>query len=160
MKRLYRSTRDKKLFGVCGGLGEATGIDSTIIRIVLVITTFFSSGALILVYFIAALVMPKDPTYAPIQGNPPFGAGGGGGSFYGSPNANWNPDQPQPPPQGSNPSFGRTAQGFYPPNASTSTRGASIDDLMDDIEKKALSKEIEELKAKLAQYEKQQKGDE
>ena len=58
MNRLYRSARDKKLFGVCGGIAEATGIDSTLIRIVLVITTFFSGGAPIPIYLIAAMVMP------------------------------------------------------------------------------------------------------
>jgi phage shock protein C len=155
MTKLYRSNRDKKLFGVCGGLAEVTGIDSTIIRIILVITTFFSSGALILIYLIAALVMPKDPTYTPL-----------GGSFYGSqqpnwnsnPQSQWNPHRQQPPYQ-PNPTFGQsTTQGFYPPNANAS--GSSIDDLMDDIEKKAMAKEIEELKAKLAKYENQNKGDE
>ena len=153
MKRLYRSERDKKLFGVCGGLGEVTGIDSTIIRILLVLLTFFSSGAFIVIYVIAAIVMPKDPTYTSFHGGQSYGGHGGGlhgghgggGSFYGAQNQNWD-------------SQTRTNQGFYPPN--TTTRGKSIDDLMEDIEKKALAKELEELKAKLAKYEKDNKGEE
>jgi phage shock protein C len=159
MKRVYRSVRDKKLFGVCGGLSEATNIDATVIRIVLVITTFFSGGAPIPIYIIAAMVMPKDPTFTPLGGQPYYGNGNGS---YGAPD--WN--QPQPPRSGTwgphqqspygQPSQGST-QGYYPPNPASS--GANIDDLMEDIEKKALSKEIEQLKAKLAQYENGQKGD-
>ncbi|MCI3920057.1 PspC domain-containing protein [Paenibacillus sp. TRM 82003] len=156
MKRVYRSVRDKKLFGVCGGLAEATGIDPTVIRIVLVITTFFSSGALIPIYIIAAMVMPKDPTYAP--GGQTFYDGAG--SSFGAPD--WN-QPPRPRQDGWNgaqhqPSYGaQPTQGYYPPNQQSA--GSSIDDLMGDIEKKAMSKEIEQLKAKLAQYEKGQKGD-
>ena len=34
MKRLYKSTRDRKVMGVCGGLGEYLGIDPTFLRLV------------------------------------------------------------------------------------------------------------------------------
>lgn len=34
MKKLYRSTTDKKIAGVCGGLAEYFNIDPTIIRII------------------------------------------------------------------------------------------------------------------------------
>lgn len=173
MTRLYRSSRDKKLFGVCGGIAEATGIDSTLIRIVLVITTVFSGGAPILIYLIAAMVMPKDPNYAPAPGGSYFGGGqyysGQHGPHYGGgPGpAPWNePPRRGPgswhagpsPEQPHTESYGHTSYGYYPPNESA--RGPSIDDLMEDIEKKALQKEIEELKAKLAKYEKQEKGEE
>jgi phage shock protein C len=33
MKRLYRSETDKKIAGICGGLGEMTNVDPTIIRL-------------------------------------------------------------------------------------------------------------------------------
>jgi phage shock protein PspC (stress-responsive transcriptional regulator) len=36
-KRLTRSSRDRKIAGVCGGLAEFSGIDATIIRILFVI---------------------------------------------------------------------------------------------------------------------------
>ncbi|HZG56532.1 PspC domain-containing protein [Paenibacillus sp.] len=157
MKRVYRSVRDRKLFGVCGGLAEATGIDATILRIVLVVAAVFSGGAPIPIYIIAAMVMPKDPTYGPS-----FGADG---SPYGSRGSmHWNEPPPQPwgapppPPRPQQPAgYGQTAQGYYPPSGGA--KAPSIDDLMEDIEKKAMSKEIEALKAKLAQYEKGQKGD-
>lgn len=59
-KRLYRSTRDKLFLGVCGGIGEYFNIDSTIIRVIWAI--FGCTGAGILAYFIAAVLMPSDPS--------------------------------------------------------------------------------------------------
>lgn len=57
-KKLYKSSTDKKLFGVCGGLAEYFGIDSTIIRLILVLAILFA-GCGILAYLVAALVMPE-----------------------------------------------------------------------------------------------------
>ena len=62
MKKLYLSDNDKKISGVCGGIGEYFQIDSTIIRlvwIVISIPTGFVPG--IIAYFIAAAIMPKPP---------------------------------------------------------------------------------------------------
>ncbi|WP_138755162.1 PspC domain-containing protein [Paenibacillus sinopodophylli] len=59
MKKLFRSTTDSKLAGVCGGLGDWLGINSTIIRLLVVIAAFFSFGAVILIYFLAAFFVPK-----------------------------------------------------------------------------------------------------
>lgn len=59
-KRLYKSTTDKAIFGVCGGLAEYFGIDSLIVRLVLVLFTL-AFGAGLLFYIIAALIMPKRP---------------------------------------------------------------------------------------------------
>jgi len=36
MKRLYRSSEDRMIAGVCGGMGEAYGIDPTLLRLGLV----------------------------------------------------------------------------------------------------------------------------
>jgi len=61
-KRLYKSTRDRKLFGVCAGIAEYLDIDPTIIRLIWVIAVFaFGTG--ILAYIVAALVMNDDPGY-------------------------------------------------------------------------------------------------
>ena len=55
--KLYRSAIDKKLGGVCGGLGEYFGVDSTLIRLIWVILSLtFGSG--ILIYIVAMLVIP------------------------------------------------------------------------------------------------------
>ena len=59
-KKLYRSNSDKKIFGVCGGLAEYFGIDSTVVRLILVLAVLFG-GVGILAYLIAALIMPVKP---------------------------------------------------------------------------------------------------
>lgn len=55
-KNLRRSQTDKKLLGVCGGIAECLGVDSTLIRVIWVILALFA-GYGIIAYFIAALVM-------------------------------------------------------------------------------------------------------
>jgi phage shock protein C len=64
-KRLMRSARDKKIAGVCGGLGEYLGIDSTLIRIVFLIF-LFTPPIIFFPYLIAWIVMPKEPE-VPVQ---------------------------------------------------------------------------------------------
>ncbi len=58
MKKLYLSATDKKLCGVCGGIAEYFEIDSTVVRLLLVLFVCLG-GSGILAYIIAALVMPK-----------------------------------------------------------------------------------------------------
>jgi phage shock protein C len=62
-KKLYRSTSNKQLAGVCGGFGEYFEIDPTAVRLIWIILTIMS-GLIpgMLAYFIAALVMPVDPS--------------------------------------------------------------------------------------------------
>ncbi len=57
-KRLYKSTTDKKLCGVCGGIAEYFDLDPTVIRLAWVVFTLFG-GSGILAYIIAAIVMPS-----------------------------------------------------------------------------------------------------
>ncbi len=59
-KKLYRSSSNKKIAGVCGGLAEYFDIDVTIIRLIWIITIFFAGGGL-LAYLIAALIIPTEP---------------------------------------------------------------------------------------------------
>ena len=59
MKKLYRSLSDRKLAGVCGGIAEYFGIDSTLIRIVWALIAL--SGAGILAYIVCALIIPEKP---------------------------------------------------------------------------------------------------
>ncbi len=62
-RRLHRSFTDSKLFGVCGGLGEYFGIDSTIVRILFLVGVFASGGIVAIGYIIMAIVVPKaNPT--------------------------------------------------------------------------------------------------
>ena len=57
-KKLYKSKKDKKLCGVCGGLADYFDIDSTIVRLIWVFLVF-CVGTGILAYIVAALIMPE-----------------------------------------------------------------------------------------------------
>ena len=59
VKKLYLSTRDKKLAGVCGGIAEYFNMDSTIIRLLWVLCSF-AFGCGILAYIFCALIVPRD----------------------------------------------------------------------------------------------------
>lgn len=56
---LMRSKKDRKLAGVCGGMGYYLKIDPTIIRLLWIIGTFATGGVAILVYIILAIVLPE-----------------------------------------------------------------------------------------------------
>ena len=57
MKQLYKSNTNKKVAGVCGGIGEYFGIDPTIVRLGFVALSLLAGGGLA-VYIIAAIIMP------------------------------------------------------------------------------------------------------
>ena len=59
-RRLFRSEKNKMLFGVCGGLGEFLNIDPTLIRIGFVLFCALG-GCGVIVYIIAAILMPLHP---------------------------------------------------------------------------------------------------
>ena len=58
MKQLYKSNTNKKVAGVCGGIGEYLGIDPTIVRLGFVALSLLAGGGLA-VYIIAAIIMPE-----------------------------------------------------------------------------------------------------
>ncbi|MDF2941718.1 MAG: putative rane protein [Herbinix sp.] len=55
-KRLYRSSTNKMISGVCGGVAEYINIDPTVVRLLWVVFAF--SGFGILAYILAAIIMP------------------------------------------------------------------------------------------------------
>ncbi|HAO6193777.1 TPA: PspC domain-containing protein [Listeria monocytogenes] len=58
MRKLYKSSSQKMIVGVCGGLAEYFGIEVTIIRLLWAgAVLFFGTG--ILLYIIAAIIIPK-----------------------------------------------------------------------------------------------------
>ena len=61
-KRLYRSNRNKKLCGVCGGIAEYFDLDPTLIRLGWVIFCALG-GSGILAYIIAAIIIPSSPEF-------------------------------------------------------------------------------------------------
>lgn len=58
--RLSKSSTDKVLFGVCGGLSKYTGIDSVLLRIIFIFGTIFTGSLLLWIYLLFALVLPKE----------------------------------------------------------------------------------------------------
>jgi phage shock protein PspC (stress-responsive transcriptional regulator) len=59
IKKLSRSSSDRVLVGVCGGLAEYFQIDVTVVRLTFVILTILG-GSGFLIYLIMALVIPLD----------------------------------------------------------------------------------------------------
>ncbi|MFA6456549.1 MAG: PspC domain-containing protein [Bacteroidota bacterium] len=62
-RQFRRSMIDKKLFGVCGGLAQYFGIDSSLIRMLYVILCLASFGAGLVLYVLIALIVPYDNIY-------------------------------------------------------------------------------------------------
>jgi len=55
---LYKSSNNKVLAGVCGGIGEYFAIDTVIIRLLWVVFTLMG-GAGLIAYIIAAIIIPE-----------------------------------------------------------------------------------------------------
>ena len=60
MKQIRKSSTNRKVAGVCGGIGEYLGIDPTLVRLGFVALSFLAGGGLA-VYIIAAIIMPDRP---------------------------------------------------------------------------------------------------
>ena len=63
-KKLYRSTTDKMLGGVAGGLAEYFSIDSTLVRVLFIVIVFLGGGGII-AYIILWIVVPQKPYELP-----------------------------------------------------------------------------------------------
>ena len=58
-RKLTRSTTNRTICGVCGGIGEYLNIDPTIIRIIWIFCSLAGCGTGLVVYLIAAIVIPE-----------------------------------------------------------------------------------------------------
>ena len=58
-KRLYKSSVNYMICGVCGGIAEYLVVDPTLIRLAWVIFTCLSAGTGIIAYIIAAIIIPS-----------------------------------------------------------------------------------------------------
>jgi phage shock protein C len=63
--RLFRSHTERKVFGVCGGIGVYLNIDPTIIRILFIVGTLASFGFMLLLYIAMAIIIPNEPYQVP-----------------------------------------------------------------------------------------------
>jgi phage shock protein PspC (stress-responsive transcriptional regulator) len=66
-KRLIRSRTDKWIGGICGGLGNFFGMDSTIWRLIFLLGTIFGLGSFILIYIVMWIVVPREQIINPID---------------------------------------------------------------------------------------------
>jgi phage shock protein PspC (stress-responsive transcriptional regulator) len=62
VKRLYRVEDNKKLAGVCAGLGEYFDIDPVIFRIIFLVSAFIG-GIGVVAYLILYMIVPKSKSH-------------------------------------------------------------------------------------------------
>jgi phage shock protein PspC (stress-responsive transcriptional regulator) len=100
-ERLYRSRDDRVLFGVAGGMAEYFDLDSSIVRLVWALLVVLG-GAGLLLYIIAAIVIPEEPYGRPAAGpagtDPATGGALPPGAVAGTPGPAGAPPVGQPQP--------------------------------------------------------------
>ena len=57
MTKLSLNRANKKILGVCAGLSDWSGIDTTIVRVAFVLTTLVGFGSPILIYIALGLIL-------------------------------------------------------------------------------------------------------
>jgi phage shock protein PspC (stress-responsive transcriptional regulator) len=60
-KKLYRSRNNRMIAGVCAGLADFFGIDTTVVRLVFVAGALLGFGSFILIYIVMFIVVPEEP---------------------------------------------------------------------------------------------------
>lgn len=79
-RRLYRTSRpERRLLGVCGGLANLYGLEPFITRLALIALVLWTSGAALVAYVVAAIIMDREPPEEAaarragrqLRGNPP-----------------------------------------------------------------------------------------
>lgn len=60
-KKLYKSTADRKICGVCGGIAQYFKVDPTLVRVIWTVLAC-CGGSGLLAYIICAVIMPEEPT--------------------------------------------------------------------------------------------------
>ena len=57
----YRDKRNGKVMGVCAGIADYTGLDVSLVRIMVVGAVFMSGGSVLPLYFIAGFIASDKP---------------------------------------------------------------------------------------------------
>ena len=65
--RFYLDKRHGKVMGVCAGIADYTGLDVTLVRIMLVSAVFMSGGSVLPLYFIAGFMADDKPRELAIE---------------------------------------------------------------------------------------------
>ncbi len=68
MRKLYLSDTNKKIAGVCGGVGEFFNVDPTIVRVLYIIFVVLSFGLAIFAYLAMWAVIPRRPKLSDPKG--------------------------------------------------------------------------------------------
>lgn len=58
--RLYRSSDDKMITGLCGGIAEVYGFDPSMVRLLTLLVVIFTFPIGLIAYFAGALIVPKE----------------------------------------------------------------------------------------------------
>lgn len=64
-RKLYLSDKDRKIAGVCGGLADYFGIDSTIVRILWALAVMVGYGTGFILYLVFWLIVPRERNILP-----------------------------------------------------------------------------------------------
>lgn len=66
-RKLIRSRRDRKIAGICAGMGQYLELDTSLVRILWVLVTFavgFFPG--LIAYIVAWIIVPEEPEFQPV----------------------------------------------------------------------------------------------
>ena len=61
-QRLYRSSTDHMLAGVCGGIAEYLNVDPTLVRVAFVLLALVTGGTGVILYGALWLIVPDEPS--------------------------------------------------------------------------------------------------
>lgn len=66
MRKLYKSRYNKKISGICGGLGNYFSLDPTFVRMLVIFISIITGFMpVLIVYIVAALIIPIEPINSP-----------------------------------------------------------------------------------------------
>jgi len=60
-KQLFRSKKNRKIAGICGGLGEFFDVDPIFFRVILLVSALFGGLGLV-IYIVLWILMPEEKT--------------------------------------------------------------------------------------------------
>lgn len=59
-KRLVRSKSDRVIAGVAGGMGQYSGVDSTVLRLIWIVLGLFHLGLILVIYLALVILLPEE----------------------------------------------------------------------------------------------------
>lgn len=66
--RFYKDRRGGKVMGICAGIADYTGLDVTLVRVLMFVAIWLSGGMVLPLYFIAGLVADDKPNELRYEG--------------------------------------------------------------------------------------------